>query len=495
MKEVVQNSRQTTQTSRAVALLILITLTVLIRVPGITRPLVGNFATKNVVYAMIARNWAQGEAGIFFPTLDCLADGQRSLHMLEFPISAYFTAGAWRTAGGSLEVWGRGTSIAFTTASVILLFLFVRRRHGSDAALGAGFCLALSPVSVIYGQSFMLEASLVCFTVATFYLFDRWLSGGRTIWLIPSAVCLALLLLTKIYMAVVLLPLAFAVIRGQPSQRGKSRALLLLGLAVLPAAAWYWHAYQTAAPGGPYADQIFYSVRDSASVHRVPHPILRSPDFYRQMLDDLTGVVLTPLGFVLVWAGFLDRDSRRYWAWMAAMGLLVLLLPLKFHEMNYYHMALLPPLCVIAGLGWRVVRERIRPSSTATVLLLLTGLVFSARYAGRAAFITPHEDRAVVAAGRAVQELAKADEPVATMHGTTIDLIYYSNRTGWAVAPDGPNLDSLLEDYRRQGARYLVVTGPEADTPPEPLVRRPVVAQGHGYLVYALESAFHGDSR
>ena len=27
---------------------------------AIGRPLVGNFATKNVVYAMIARNWAEG---------------------------------------------------------------------------------------------------------------------------------------------------------------------------------------------------------------------------------------------------------------------------------------------------------------------------------------------------------------------------------------------------------------------------------------------------
>ena len=474
---------------------ILIALTLMIRLPGIARPLVGNFSTKNVVYAMIGRNLALGRAGIFFPTLDCLADGQRSLHMLEFPVSAYLSAAAWRAAGGSLDVWGRATSVAFSVASVILLFLFVRRRHGPEAALGASFCLALSPIAVIYGQSFMLEASLVCFTLATFYSLDRWLFGGQAIWMAMSAACLALLLLTKIYMLVLLLPLAIAVMYANLSSRRKLAAIFLLGVAVVPAAAWYWHAYQTADPSGPEAARIFYSVRESASVHRPPHPILRSPDFYRQVLDDLTGVLLTPLGFVLVLAGFLDRESRRYGAWLAAMGVLVLLLPLKFHEMNYYYMAVLPPLCVIAGLGWRVVHQRIRPTTSATVFLVLVGLVFSARYAGRAAFVTPREDRAVVAAGRAVQELAEADEPVITMHGTAIDLIYYCNRAGWAVAPDTPNLNTVLEDYHRQGARYLVVTGPEADTPPPALVRWPVAARGPGYLIHALESEFRTDSR
>ena len=494
VKQAVRDNTQTTQVSRWANVWILIALSLIVRLPGIGRPLVGNFSTKNVVYAMIGQNWAEGRAGIFFPTLDCLIDGQRSLHMLEFPVSAYLTAAAWKTTGGSLDVWGRATSVGFSAASVVLLFLFVRRRHGPEAALGAGFCLALSPISVTYGQSFMLEASLVCFTVATFYLLDRWLFNRRAIWLATSAACFALLLLTKIYMGVLILPLAIGVMRSKSSGRRKLATALLLGLAIMPAAAWYWHAYSTADPCGPHADHVFYSVRDSASVHRPPHPILRSPDFYRQVLDNLTGVVLTPVGFALVLAGFLDRESRRYGAWLAAICVLVLLLPLKFHEMDYYYMAVLPPLCVIAGLGWRVVYQRIQPTTTATVLLVLVGLIFSARYAGRAAFVTPHEDRAVVAAGRAVQQLAEADEPLVTMHGTTIDLIYYSNRSGWAVAPDTPNLNTVLEDYHRQGARYLVVAGPEADSPPPPLARWPVAARGRGYLIHALESEFHGNS-
>jgi len=519
---------------------VLLGLTAAVRLAGMNRPLSGNFATKNVVYAMIARNWIEGRAGILDPTLDCLKGGRRSLHMLEFPVSAYLTAGLWRMFGGSLDVWGRATSVAFSVASVTLLFLLVRRWHGTTTAIGAGFVLALSPVSVIYGQAFMLEASLVFFTLATFYGVDRWLDGGRAAWLAGAALCFALLLLTKIYMLVLVLPLGVMVLFRNTSVLRSSRAdgrlrssevepgssdgwlgssdgwlgssdgwlgssgaspqrlkpgrtpdravaLAAAGLAVLPAALWYAHAMHTAAPGSPHAAHIYFSLQRTAEAHRLPSPLLRTPDFYRQLLDDLTGVILTPLGFAFLLAGFLDKACRRHAVWLLAMAILVAALPRKFYEMNYYYMAVLPPLCVIAGLGWRVAWERLRPGRTATAGLVIVALVLSMRYAVKPAFVTPEDDRAVVRAGQAAQELTAAEEPVVTMHGATIDLVYYCHRPGWAVAPDTPELNAVLEECRRQGARYLVVAGPEAASGrPKALDAHTPVVRGQGFCVYQL---------
>ncbi len=467
-----------------VAFWALLVLTAAVRLPAINRPLVGNFATKNVVYAMIARNWADGSAGIWYPTLDCLSDGRPSWHLVEFPVSAYLTAGLWKGFGGSLDVWGRSTAVAFSTASVAVMFLFVRRRHGQGAATAAGLALALSPVSIIYGQSFMLEASLVFFTMATFCSMQRWLDAGSSGWLAVAAGCLALLLLTKVYMLVVLLPLAVMAVRSDRVQTRSARQVLVvaLALAVGPAVLWYVHAYRTASPDGPFAERIFYSVRESAEAHRPPHPLLGSPDFYRQVLDDLTGVVLTPVGFVLSLAGLLDRRWRQHAAWLLAMLVLVLALPRKFHEMNYYYLAVLPPLCVMAGIGWQVIQRRVRPGPSAVALLLLVSILLSLRYSVRPAFATPHEDRGVLAAARAVRALTSQDEPVVTMHGTTIDLLYYCRRGGWAVGPDTPQLDTVLDGCRRQGARYLAVVGP-GPAPSKP------AAQGDNFRIYRLSPA------
>jgi hypothetical protein len=356
-----------------------------------------------------------------------------------------------------------------------------------------------------------------------------------------ACLCFALLLLTKIYMAVLLLPLGVMVLlqgrsggrtsidgregwlgsrKASPQQPGPvkslrsttptpgaalaqapwrpSRAVALAAatLAVLPAALWCVHALRTAAPDSPHAAHVYSCLQGNAAAYRPPDPLLRTFDFYRQMLDDLTGAILTPLGFALFLAGFLDKAWRRHAAWLLAMMILVALLPRKFYDMNYYHVAVLPPLCVVAGLGWKRVAERLRPGRTAAIGLMLVAIVLSLRYAARPAFVTPEEDRGVVAAGRAVQELTAPDEPVATMHGTTIDLVYYCNRPGWAIEAGAPELASALADCRRQGARYLVVAGTEAGggRAAVPPAHVPVV-QGGGFSVYRLEPDLAGTSR
>ena len=194
-------SRQT------LAICCLLALTALVRLPGVGRPLLGVYATKNVAHAMIARNWAQGTASIWYPTLDCLGRGGRMLHLNEFPASAALTAGVWKALGGSLDVWGRLTSIALSVGSVGLMFLLVRRWHGPVAAWGSSVVLALSPVSVIYGQSFMLEPSIVFLTLATVVSLDHWLGEWRWWQLAAAGACFGLLVLTKFYMVVLLAPL------------------------------------------------------------------------------------------------------------------------------------------------------------------------------------------------------------------------------------------------------------------------------------------------
>jgi beta-lactamase regulating signal transducer with metallopeptidase domain len=77
---------------------LLVGLALLLRVPGLNRPLLGNFATKNVAYAMIAQNWATGQASLWHPTLHVLREGGPGLHLLEVPVTAYVAGALWRVA-------------------------------------------------------------------------------------------------------------------------------------------------------------------------------------------------------------------------------------------------------------------------------------------------------------------------------------------------------------------------------------------------------------
>lgn len=475
-----------------------------LRVPGLTRPLLGNFSTKSVVFGMMVRNWAEGRADLWHPTIDCLVGGRRSLHMAEFPVSAYLTGFGWRVLGGSLDVWGRATAVAFSVASVGLLYLLVRRRHGPTAALGTGLTLALSPVAVIYGQSFMIDASMVFFALTAWYGVVRWLDSHRPGWLLLGSLSFCLLVLSKFYLAAWLLPLAAILLRPQrfatprlPQEEERAFPagcwplyLLAAAVAMVPGIVWYAYVYRTAMPESPWAPYMYTSLQRNAQGSPLFDRMLWNPDFYRQLLDDWAGVVLTPIGFVLLLAGFLDRTWRQYILWFVAAAVVVAAMPVKFYKANYYYVALLPPFCILAGLGWQVLRDRLPLSRRAVVGLLVIWVVFSLRYSVRPAFVTPEEDRAVVAAGLATEKLTVPDEPVVTMHGDAIDLLYYCDRPGWAISPDISNLVDVLGGHVRQGARYLVVVHSAPATVATrcrtALVSVEPAAQGPGYAVYRL---------
>ncbi|MCA9103033.1 MAG: glycosyltransferase family 39 protein [Planctomycetales bacterium] len=479
---------------------LLLLLALLLRIPSIGQPLVGVFATKNVVYAMIARNWIAGHAPCWCPTLDVLVDGQRSWHLVELPVSAYLAGGLWALLGGSLDVWGRLVSIAFSLVGVAALYALLLRWHGRTVATVGAALLGIAPVSVVYGQKFMLEPSVAALSILALYTAERWFDSRRLGWLAALLVSLALLLLTKCYMAVIVLPLGARLL--QTLRRDRCAATptndwrlfaatsAAVALAAFPAALWYTWAYTAAAPGETLSPPLFFSVRDSAATHPLPSPLLWDPAFYARWLRDVATIGLTPVGFVLFAVGLVQREARQHLPWLAASLLLVVLLPRKFHEMNYYFLVILPPLCAVAALGWQRLSERWRPSRLAVIGVATALMLPALRYSASPSYLVPEEDRTVTTAAAAVRPLLTPDEPVATMHGTTIDLLYYCGHPGWAVAPDRDDLTVRLGECRRQGARLLVVAGLSWQQRHAPCRRLldtlEPVATGDDYAVYRL---------
>jgi len=480
------------QTALDWRLALLCALTLALRLPGIDRPLTGNFATKNVVYAMVARNWAQGHAPLYQPTLDSLAGGGRALHLVEWPAPTALVAGLWRVFGGSLDVWGRAVSVAASVASVALVYVLARRWFGQTQAIWAGLLMAAAPVSVIYGRSFMLEVPLVSLLLGACYGMVRWWEGGRSMWLGLAIVLFALACLTKIYVVVAVVPLAWAIcVGGSESNlaRGRMTVLVAAAMATLPAVLWYAWSWQMS--GGTEAERIFYGIRNSAHDQGDPWQLWLSPAWHRQVLGDLATVVLTPVGALLVLGAGLSRDLRKLLPAVLASVVLVLLLPRKFAEMNYYYVVVLPVLALWVGLGAEVLRTRGRLRSRAEWIVCGLLLLCSLRYSIGPIWRTPLEDRGVLAAAQYVRALTRDDEPIVTMHGSTLDLLYYTERVGWNVSPRDPQFAAQLAQCVQAGARWLVVAGIEQQHGTEEartwLATLPCVRRGDDYALYRLE--------
>lgn len=436
----------------AIALLVLAT--VAVRVPGIDRPLVGNFATKSAVYAMIARNWALDRAPIWRPTIDLTAGDERAWHLMEWPAAAFVAGQGWKLCGGSLDAWGRGVSIACSAGAVWLTMLLGRRWLGRTAAMAAGAVMAFSPVSIVYGQTFMLEASVAMLTLLALYAMEVGLAERRLGWIAVAACAFSVLVVTKIYMLVLLLPLGMLLIRTK--DRRATAAVALFIVALLPTAWWYAKVFQISSTTGPAFE---HHPLGRSTIHAFPHPLLFSASYYVRLATDVATHVLTPIGAIVLLAGITAVWRRGRWSLvtlLAALGSLLIALPLKFYAANYYYVVLLPGLALATGAAWAEL-QRYLPKPWMRASIASVGLLIALRLAIGPAFATPVGDEAVEVAAAAARAAISADQPIATLHGSSVDLLYYCDRRGWALNAADPEFAAKVTAAAAQGARYLIV--------------------------------------
>ncbi|MGC3967113.1 MAG: glycosyltransferase family 39 protein [Pirellulales bacterium] len=491
---------------RMLALLVLAS--VLVRIPGITRPLVGNFATKSAVYAMIARNWVLDRAALSRPTIDLAAGDSRAWHLMEWPASAYFAGWGWRTFGGSLDAWGRGVSILCSAVAVMLMGVYARRRLGDGAALVAASVIAFSPVSIVYGQCFMLEASVMMFTVGTLLGFERGLAARRTAaaaaWLAFAATACSLAVATKIYMLLLVPVLAAMLWEQHGRQPLKLQRCAVTGLlfaaAMLPTALWYLDVARISLSTPEAAD---HHPLDRAVIHAFPHPLLLGAKYYLRLSADFATHVLTPVGALAMSAGFVVARRKLGPAnivlLVMSLGLLIAL-PLKFYAANYYYIVLLPALALVVAAGWQVAADQLPHNTRLRAALVVVAFLFAIRYAVGPAFRTPSGDRAVETAAAAAQRNVAINEPLATLHGSAVDLLYYCDRRGWALNADDAEFAARLNEAILGGARKLLVadlpTAHRRTTTSDVLKRLPLLASGDDWQLLELPTpALHPSSQ
>ena len=511
-----------------VALFLVLLLTFAIRIPGLSRPLLGNFSTRAVVSGMIARNLVHREASLLYPRLDVIVNGQASYHLMECPVSVYLTSAIWKCLGGNIDIWGRVTSIVWSTLAVFLIFQLVTIWHDEWSGLGAAFVMSLSPVGIIYGQSFQLEASLPALTLTALLSLQYWHQSANRKWLLFFFLSTAFLFLTKIYMLSLLPLLVYLSVSPALPKSGKDhsihlpfpRALCtnhkatfpLFALILSVSATALWYCLMARASGNnnlETAQHVYFSLQKTWDSHPFPHPLLHSPSFYKGLLDDLSGIVLTPIGFTFLFFALPHASDKRYQLWFSAAILLRIVMPRKFHEMNYYWMAILPFFCTQSGIGiakvTRLLIKNRRDYVRLLCVLIIVWFAFSIRYSLTPAFTTPLEDKSVLSAGNSVIRNTNKNDRIVTVHGSGIDLLYYCNRPGWALDLDAavPDIENhlsepqepftaILKTYIQQGASHLIVADLSAlDKKPDfrkIMEELELVEKGDDFALYKLDN-------
>ena len=425
---------------------------VIVRLPGLFRPLLGNFATKSAGYAMIARNFCLDPSTFFNPTLNIIINGQKSFHMTEWPFFSYLAGAVYKIMPFiGLDATGRALNVFLFSFSGLFVYYFVKSLWSAERGLAAFFIYLFFPLGIVYGQSFQLEPAIALCISVTFFLIDAWIEGKRSparalfVWL-----AISVLLLMKIQMICLAVP-AFALVvsdvRGRELFRRPSFYVFAISCLILPVA-WYEYTFIAARE----YDNVFFSVLYSMMIRSFPDPRIFTLDFYLRIAYILLRSVFSPVGILLVAAGMVPlfkRLDRRTWftlSYFSAVLIYFILMPRKIYEMDYYYIPLLLPGAVAAAEGLYLFSKK-----WVRGFLLAVFCVSSIFLAWNPAFKTTGNELILEHAGKYVDSmLAEEDRVIVCSEGSAVAFLYYTKRDGYELPVNEIVFSDLEQKARRE---------------------------------------------
>lgn len=462
-----------------VILLLIVVFGISLRFWSLNRPLVGNHEHRAVAYGMMARNAVNDANAIFKPSFDLIIGGEPSFCMLEIPYAAYMAGYLWKFTNFSIDFWGRLISLVSFVFSIILFYGIVKKISGSKTALIASFVLAVSPISVILGQSFQMEYPALTLILGSLYLILEWEEKNSTKKLLLSGILFGLALLLRLQYVFMFLLLPFVIFQKQGIKSFVKSKLWLLCLVVfLLPAAWYCYGTYVAVS----QQNVMTSVYDQVLLRSFPHPVLFKADFYKVLLDNVAGLCFTPILFPFFLLGIFIKSKSRleniFYVWLLLISVFFLVLPGKIYDLNYYLLPLVLPGAFfiakfIVFLLEKDFFKEVRYPKIGFILLLVFVTCISARYFIYPAYKTPEEFRNSEKVIKEVKEYVPEDAKIIVSDRNPHAFLYYCDRKGWIIVidrtkvydrptclakPDKRSSIEIFEDMREEGADYFVTT-------------------------------------
>ncbi len=413
-----------------------------LRCIGLDRPLLGNFAVYQTAQAMISRFFIENHFSTWlYPQVNVLSNGKPGLLLLYYPVASFLAAVLHQITHLPLEILGRLQAIVFFLLASTYLYKLVKKTNDSRTAFFSLLIFAILPLTIIYGRSFQNEMATIFFSL--FFLYQTLqafeLPGPGRIFL--AAAGWTFVLLTRPNNLHLLAPVFFSLFFSDGpglSFRRKSAVtagVLFLG-ALLPAF-WYWHLWKVTEETNNIYSTMFAQLAVRSSFIS---SLALSVDFYRDLLDMLMGLVLTPPGFTFglwgIWIGI--RHFKRYGfylLWTLAFFAGALLIPRKLVDHNFYwlHFVVAFVPLVSAGLLDWVDRLEEKSKKSALLLFILAMAVISCRYSLNPAFVIPKSDQTIPALGKKLQAMTSKEKDRIVVQGTH-SLLYYADRWGYTLS-------------------------------------------------------------
>lgn len=433
---------------RRVFLFGIILLAFLLRLRGISNPLLDDQAWRQADTASIALNM-KGHLtdfpDVFFPRL--MYDGAFPQKVeLEFPFLPYLLAWTWSFFGWA-DYWGRLWSILFSLLALWGLYDLARHLLSERAALFAAGLFAVIPLAVYYGRTVMPESVAQVLSIWALALMRRWSlkeQKGTPIW---PALFMGGAILAKLPQ-LMLLPVAL-IMGFFPVQRKHNKYLFAyLGVALFFPMVYYIWVHN----GSPEIGRFVSGILN----HQVAgNQVIDLSDLKRNLRQGINlGLVFLAIGGALLAIKRITVDLALF-AWFGIAVIYVSVVCARI-PLDYYLIPVVPVVCLLAAKAIDFLEDI--PGSVSGAVVL--GLLFYISYQ----VLTPKYDWNQKVLDQANWLNEHLPGQVIVLSDPQPMTFYYARTAGFRLLSN--QLDEACKELKQSKANLLVIL-PETKQSPE----------------------------
>ena len=368
----------------------------------------------------------------------------------EFPIYNIITYYGFTIFGHfTIEQWGRLVSIFFSSLTIVWLYLLVKQYSSEKVAIVAAFVFAFLPYNVYYGRVIMPDPMHISFSILALYLVTLWTRTNKWWWAALGGSAYAIAILTKPYGLVLLLPIAYLLLRKWRHRLFmRWEVYVFAAIALLPYLLWKHHIDMH--PEGEFATLWLFNegnIRFTGAY------------FHWLIYDRMNRLIFATGGFVLFWLGIIKGNNQReglfYYLWLVAILIFFVVIAKGNVTHDYYQMPLVPIGAIFIGKGVEFLLEYgrrwyHRGINFAVAGILLVLMLAFGWFEVRGYYNINHPE--IVEAGQAVDQLLPKDARVIAPYDNDPSFLYQTNRHGWPISGD------KVPEWIKGGAQYMVST-------------------------------------
>lgn len=416
-----------------------------IRMVGITNaPLEVAHNWRQSLTNMVARNFLDTEANIFYPRID-MAGEKTGIIGTEFPLFNYLIY-LVSSVFGYTHWYGRLINLIISSFGTYAFFLLVKKLFNDRVAFFSTLVF-LASIWFSFSRKIMPDTFSVSLMLIGLLFSLLYLEKGGWLNLSLFIVFTALGMLCKIP-ALSLLPVVGILLLNKNYQR-KNRIYIFITAGIALAVTFLWYFYWVPSLVETYRYQLYFPKGLVEGISEIMQYSFRF--FEKFFFSSLNSFI----GFACFIAGiyyFYRNEGLLAKMGFLAITIVFLLFAVKtgavFPLHNYYIIPFTPVMALLAGYALSKLKAKM-----AVVVVILIGIEGIANQ--NQDFFIKDSQRYKLDLERVADGFIPKDKLIIINGGASPQLIYFANRKGWTL--DAMVNENQVDSLKRMGASYLVI--------------------------------------